>query len=107
MAIICPQCNGLAEYKQYLQRYQCLQRECGYNRDIHDLTDEEKIYFNRQEGFKKFPLANPVKEMKIDDCGNIEVEWLDGSSQKIIREQLFAVLLKEIYNKDIRLPDFL
>jgi HEAT repeat protein len=92
--IICPKCGGVTEYNLYFSAYQCLQNDCRYYKSKYDLTDEDKIYFNRQEGYERWELDEYIKRINDSESKWIDIEWYDGSKSSFDREYLLIALLK-------------
>jgi hypothetical protein len=92
--IICPKCGGVTEYNLYFSAYQCLQNDCRYYKSKYDLTDEDKIYFNRQEGYERWELDEYIKNCNFDSSGYIDVEWYDGVKSNFNVRYLMLELLR-------------
>ena len=101
--IICPKCGGVTEYNLYFSAYQCLQNDCRYYKSKYDLTDEDKIYFNRQEGNDRWELDEPVDNISLIEGDNLDVkvERKDGRVQYLMLEEILKVICRVAY-KEIR-----
>ncbi len=100
--IICPKCNSMAEFNSYHQRYQCLSKECDYYLKPSDMIDEDKIYFNKQEGYERWELDEYIKNYSFNNSGFIDVEWYDGVKSNFDVRYLILELLK-LHAKEIKI----
>lgn len=99
--IICPNCGSHAEYNSHFGAYRCLNKYCNYYKDICDLTDEDKIYFNKFERYERWELDKPVESCEFITEDLLNIVWKDGTIQNISKENLLKAVLK-LVKKEIR-----
>jgi len=100
--ILCPKCGGKAEYNSYHNGYRCLQCDCTYFKSQYDLTDEDKIYFNRQERYDRWELDEPVKDLCfMENSMDVRIKWKDDMVQCLSLEDILKAICKAA-RKEIR-----
>jgi hypothetical protein len=100
--IFCPKCKSQVDFNSYHQRYMCLSRECDWSLEPNDMTDEDRIYFNKQEGYERWELNEPVEDLCfMENSMDVRIKWKDDMVQCLSLEDILKAICK-IARKEIR-----